>query len=156
MDLERIIAELSERGFQAVLAHPERCPLFQKDIGRLRDIVAAGALCSITAGSMLGQFGETPRAFSVELLREGLVHDVASDAHDHIHRAPGLVEGFDRVKSEIPGIERYASWYTVTSPVAILAGNPLPKAPELDSTPPPSRARARPTTTPPACIRSRR
>jgi protein-tyrosine phosphatase len=136
VDLEGIIAGLSERGFQAVLAHPERCPLFQKDIGRLRQIVAAGTLCSITAASMLGRFGETPRAFTVELLREGLVHDVASDAHDHIHRPPGLVEGFAQVKDEIPGIDRHAAWYTVTSPVAILAGNPLPAAPELDAQPP--------------------
>jgi protein-tyrosine phosphatase len=136
VDLESIIAGLAGRGFQAVLAHPERCPLFQRDIERLRKIVAKGTLCSITAGSMQGRFGETVRAFTVQMLREGLVHDVASDAHDHIHRPPGLVEGFDRVKDEIPGIERCTAWYTVTSPVAILAGNPLPKAPEFQPAPP--------------------
>jgi protein-tyrosine phosphatase len=136
VDLESIIAGLAGRGFQAVLAHPERCPLFQRDIERLRKIVAKGTLCSITAGSMQGRFGETVRVFTVQMLREGLVHDVASDAHDHIHRPPGLVEGFARVKNEIPGIDRYTAWYTVTSPVAILAGNPLPKAPEFQPAPP--------------------
>jgi protein-tyrosine phosphatase len=138
VDIEGIIASLAERGFQSVLAHPERCPLFQRDPERLRKIVASGALCSITAGSMLGRFGQSVRTFTVEMLRDGLVHDVASDAHDHIHRPPGLVSGFDDVKVELPGIERYAPWYTVTSPVAILAGNPLPRAPEL-SGPAPSR-----------------
>ncbi|MEA2439352.1 MAG: protein-tyrosine phosphatase [Thermoleophilaceae bacterium] len=140
VDLEGIIAALSERGFQAVLAHPERCPLFQRDPERLRKLVAGGTLCSITAGSMLGRFGDVVRAFTVEMLRGGLVHDVASDAHDHIHRPPGLVAGFEDVKAELPGIERHAAWYTVTSPVAILAGNPLPQAPEI-SEPPPSRLR---------------
>ena len=133
VDLEGIIAGLSERGFEAVLAHPERCPLFQRDIGRLKKIVEGGTMCSITAGSMSGRFGTTVRAFTVEMLREGLVHDVASDAHDHIHRPPGLLTGFDGLKEEIPGIDQHAAWYTVTSPVAILAGNPLPEAPQLDA-----------------------
>jgi protein-tyrosine phosphatase len=133
VDLEDIIAGLAERGFEAVLAHPERCPLFQRDIDRLRRIVAGGTMCSITAGSMSGRFGATVRAFTIEMLREGLVHDVASDAHDHIHRPPGLVAGFEGVKEEIPGIDQYAAWYTVTCPVAILAGNPLPEAPQLDA-----------------------
>jgi protein-tyrosine phosphatase len=136
VDIEGIIDELAGRGFQAVLAHPERCPLFQRDLERLRGIVEKGTLCSITAGSMAGRFGEPVRVFTVEMLRGGLVHDVASDAHDHIHRPPGLVEGFDHVKEEIPGIERHTAWYTVTSPVAILAGNPLPAAPALDASPP--------------------
>jgi protein-tyrosine phosphatase len=138
VDIEGIIAKLAARGFQAVLAHPERCPLFQRDHERLRKIVAGGALCSITAGSMLGKFGQTVRAFTVEMLRDGLVHDVASDAHDHIHRPPGLTAGFADMQAELPGIERHAPWYTVTSPVAILAGNPLPEAPSLNG-PAPTR-----------------
>src|SRR5947208_12097387 len=95
VDLEDIIEGLGERGFQAVLAHPERCPLFQRDIDRLRKLVAGGTMCSITAGSMSGRFGSPVRAFTLEMLREGLVHDVASDAHDPIHRPPGLVAGFE-------------------------------------------------------------
>ena len=50
VDVEGIIAGLEERGFKAVLAHPERCPLFQRDIERLRSLVESGTLCSITAG----------------------------------------------------------------------------------------------------------
>ena len=138
VDLEGIIAGLADRGFEAVLAHPERCPLFQRDIGRLRKLVDGGTLCSITAGSMLGRFGQSVRAFTIEMLRDGLVHDVASDAHDHIHRPPNLVDGFEDVKGELPGIERCTAWYTVTSPVAILAGNPIPEMPELGG-PAPSR-----------------
>jgi protein-tyrosine phosphatase len=141
VDVEGIIAGLETRGFQAVLAHPERCPLFQRDPERLRKIVAEGALCSITAGSMMGRFGATVRTFTIEMLRGGLVHDVASDAHDHLHRPPSLVEGFDDMKDDLPGIDRHTAWYTVTSPVAILAGNPLPQAPSLGVSAPASRLR---------------
>jgi protein-tyrosine phosphatase len=133
VDIEGIITGLEARGFQSVLAHPERCPLFQHDHERLRKIVAGGAFCSITAGSMMGRFGATVRTYTIAMLRDGLVHDVASDAHDHLHRPPSLVEGFDDVKDDLPGIERHAAWYTVTAPVAILAGNPLPKAPDIEA-----------------------
>ena len=132
VDLEGIIAGLAKRGYEVVLAHPERCPLFQRDIERLRRLVAGGTLCSITAGSMNGRFGASVRTFTISMLREGLVHDVASDAHDHLHRPPTLVEGFEDVKGELPGIDQHVAWYTVTSPVAILAGNPLPKAPDIE------------------------
>jgi hypothetical protein len=59
------------------------------------------------------------------------VHDVASDAHDHLHRPPGLLAGFKELEEEIPGISRHAPWFTITAPVAILAGNPLPARPKL-------------------------
>jgi protein-tyrosine phosphatase len=141
VDVEGIVAGLEERGFKAVLAHPERCPLFQRDLERLRGLVERGTLCSITAGSMAGRFGEPVRTFSVAMLRAGLVHDVASDAHDHIHRPPDLVGAFTKIEEEIPGIEQQAAWYTVTSPVAILAGNPLPQAPSFGDPPSASRLR---------------
>jgi protein-tyrosine phosphatase len=131
VDMEGIIGALAERGFQVVLAHPERCPLFQRDIERLRKIVQRDAFCSITAGSLGGRFGRPVRAFAVEMLREGLVHDVASDAHDHLHRPPNLVDGFTGLDDELPGIREHTAWYTVTAPVAILAGNPLPQAPDI-------------------------
>jgi protein-tyrosine phosphatase len=131
VDLEARIADLSERGYHTILAHPERCPLFQRDIERLAKIVEDGALCSITAGSMTGRFGEPVKRFTVEILRRGLVHDVASDAHDHLHRPPGLTAGFRALEEELPGISRGTPWFTVTAPVAILAGNALPARPEI-------------------------
>src|SRR3954454_15098145 len=130
VDIEGIIAGLQKRGFQAVLAHPERCPLFQRDPERLRKIVEDGTLCSITAGSRAGRFGEPVRNYAVTMLKTGLVHDVASDAHDHIHRPPDLVAGFAKLEPDLPGIEQPAACFTLPSPGAILAGNPLPQAPE--------------------------
>jgi protein-tyrosine phosphatase len=132
VDIESIIGGLTERGYGVILAHPERCPLFQRDADRLARLVDKGVMCSITSGSMSGRFGAPVRRFTVEILRRGLVHDVASDAHDHVHRPPGLVAGFADVEEELPGISAHAAWYTVTAPVAILAGKPLPAMPELE------------------------
>ena len=51
---------------------------------------APGVLTSITAGSLVGSFGEHVRRFALELARDGLVHNVASDAHDRVKRPPGM------------------------------------------------------------------
>jgi protein-tyrosine phosphatase len=122
IDLEGLIGDVQQRGFAAVLAHPERCPIFQRDPDRLRRLVNSGVLCSITAASLAGSFGSTVRQFSLELLYDGLVHDVASDAHDHLHRPPDLLTGFESAEADVPGIRGHANWFTVTAPVAIVTG----------------------------------
>lgn len=141
IDIDGIIRDVQARGFKPLLAHPERCPIFQHDPDRLQRLVNSGVLCSITAASMAGGFGTTVRRFTIELLHDGLVHDVASDAHDHLHRPPDLLTGFESAESEIPGISEQASWFTVTSPVAILAGRSLPARPDPPPRPPTSRWR---------------
>jgi len=126
-----LLMKIHERGERILLAHPERCPLFQREPERLLRLVEAGLLCSITAGSLRGDFGERVRGFTIEILREGLVHDVASDSHDHRHRPPGLRDALGHVEQEIPGISRQAQWLTALAPAAILAGEPLPPRPSL-------------------------
>src|SRR3954465_7051426 len=56
-DVEAVVAHVHGCGFGAVLAHPERCPLFQNDPDRLAALVDGGALTSITAASLAGGFG---------------------------------------------------------------------------------------------------
>jgi len=83
--LQRICAD----GESIVLAHPERCPLFQQEPERLVRLVEEGLLCSITAGSMRGDFGRRVRHFTIDLLREDLVHDVFLAAFRQRHRFRG-------------------------------------------------------------------
>ena len=65
---------LQSEGRRILLAHPERCPAFHRDPDMLARIVRGGVLTSITAGSLVGRFGEQARRFAVGLLREGLAH----------------------------------------------------------------------------------
>jgi protein-tyrosine phosphatase len=127
--LEHVLFDLQVRGYQPLLAHPERAPSFQSDPARLERLVEAGILCSVTAGSMLGRFGSSVTRFTARLFRDGLVHDVASDAHDAEKRPPGLRAGFDALESQLRGIAEQADWFTRDAPAAILSGAPLPAAP---------------------------
>lgn len=136
-ELEDAVRELQRAGFGVVLAHPERCPSFHRDSDRLRALVATGVLCSLTASSFTGRFGRPVEALSRRLLADGLVHNVASDAHGPESRPPALRSTLDAAAARIPGLGALVPWLTEGAPGAILAGDPLPPAPSA----PPSRRR---------------
>jgi protein-tyrosine phosphatase len=122
---DRYLATLLAEGAHVLLAHPERCPTFARDPQRLARLVGAGALTSVTAGAFTGRFGAAVRRFAFDLLRDGLVHSVASDAHDVARRPPGLREPLEEA-----GLGALAPWLTEEVPAAILAGDRLPPRPD--------------------------
>lgn len=136
--LEDALFDLQLRGFRPVLAHPERCPSFQGEPDRLAALARRGVLCSVTSGSLAGQFGGRARDLAVRLLGGGLVHDLASDAHDHARRSPDLTAGFAAAEAELPGVSEQLAWSVRAAPAAILAGEPLPPQP-VPPMPAPSR-----------------
>jgi protein-tyrosine phosphatase len=99
---------------------------------RLEALVERGVLCSVTSASMAGRFGRTVQRFTKVLFERGLVHDVASDAHDIRRRAPGLSAGFRVLDRDLPGLLDQIEWFTAAAPGAILASNPLPARPVLE------------------------
>jgi protein-tyrosine phosphatase len=127
--LERVLGDLQHVGLKPVLAHPERSPAFIADPVRLERIVQSGVLCSVTALSLAGGFGGTVQRFAAQLFVDGLVHDVASDAHDTVRRPPGISDAFHELDALLPGARRQASWFTTDAPRAILAGEDLPPRP---------------------------
>lgn len=110
------------RGHRIVIAHPERCPAFHQDPSRLEAFVEEGMLCSITASALTGSFGRTVQKFSRWMLRDGLVHNVASDAHDVARRPPDLLP-----KMREAGLsEEKIDCMIHASPRAILDGASIP------------------------------
>ncbi len=128
-ELEAGVRALQDEGFGVVLAHPERCPSFHRKPERLARLVAAGVLCSLTASSFTGRFGRPVRALSERLLADGLVHDVASDAHDAERRPPALRSCLRAAEGRLPALAGLAPWLTESVPEAILSGRALPAPP---------------------------
>ncbi|MDQ3719322.1 MAG: hypothetical protein M3350_00800 [Actinomycetota bacterium] len=127
--LEQVLFDLRIRGFHPILAHPERCPDFQQDTGRLEALVEQGVLCSVDSGSIVGQFGKRVQRFAIELFRGALVHNVASDAHDPVGRPPLLRTALESAERAVPGIAARAEWFTSSVPAAIVAGETIPHTP---------------------------
>ncbi len=120
---------LRMQGQDLLLAHPERSPLFQREPDRLARLVDAGVLCSVSAGSISGEFGRRVRAFALKLLGEGLVHNVSSDAHDVRRRTPDIRARLKTAQRTVPEIGAQTEWLTEAVPAAILAGAALPPRP---------------------------
>lgn len=128
--LEAAVFELRVRGYSPLLAHPERSPDLLSDVKRVRALVAGGCLCSITAGALLGQFGTTSRRFALQLLDEGLAHNVASDGHDADRRPLALAQAMKMLSSRGPTGDALARWLVEDVPRALLEDRPVPDRPE--------------------------
>jgi protein-tyrosine phosphatase len=91
---DRLIFDCLAAGYVPVITHPER-------LGWLSDhhydwfVNAAldGAWIQITADAVTGRFGRQARYWAERFLDDGLVHILATDAHDPVHRPPRLGEG---------------------------------------------------------------
>ncbi|HEX5621013.1 MAG TPA: CpsB/CapC family capsule biosynthesis tyrosine phosphatase [Solirubrobacteraceae bacterium] len=116
--LEPLVDDLHERGFEVLLAHPERSASFQQDPDLLAALVDQGALAQVTVGSLTGHFGRIPQRTAEMMVREGLVHVLASDAHDIAGRAPVL-----HANGALTA-DQYERMTTVV-PEAIVAGQPV-------------------------------
>jgi protein-tyrosine phosphatase len=77
-------------GYFPILTHPERNSQVQSRHKLLEEWVEAGVLIQITAMSLTGEFGGQVRKCALSLIRSGLVHVLASDAHSSRRRPPVL------------------------------------------------------------------
>ncbi|MEN8155191.1 MAG: CpsB/CapC family capsule biosynthesis tyrosine phosphatase [Acidobacteriota bacterium] len=87
---KEFIFDILNDGFIPVICHPERNTVIQEDISILYDLLVAGALCQVDAGSLNGSFGTLPGETADKLLKFNLVHTIASDCHNTGTRPPGL------------------------------------------------------------------
>jgi protein-tyrosine phosphatase len=115
--VDATVRALTARGVTPLLAHPERNETVQARPERLRELVDAGALVQLTAGSIDGRLGRRARAGAFDLLELGLAHVVATDAHGPHIRIGGLSSAVDAI-----GDSSLAYYLTTVVPTTIVAG----------------------------------
>ncbi len=86
---ERCYALLSH-GYQPIIAHIERYAACRKDIGFIEDLYDLGCYIQINSQSLLGEDGFFMKQFCKKLVKEDLVHFIASDTHDMKSRKPTI------------------------------------------------------------------
>ncbi|MCS7261620.1 MAG: capsular biosynthesis protein [Anaerolineae bacterium] len=130
-----VIFSLQLRGLVPILAHPERNVIIQDDISRIVRLVQRGVLVQLSVDSLSPSADRDVRRCAQELLRRGLVHLLASDAHNAGRRAPRLAAGV-RAAARIVGLERAQAMVT-SVPEAILGDREL----DIEMMTPPSPRR---------------
>ena len=93
-NFDQFIFDTISAGFVPVITHPERLHWLDDDhYPTFLAAVQAGAWIQLTAGSVTGRFGRGPKYWSDKMLDDGIVHLLATDAHNTRSRAPLLAEG---------------------------------------------------------------
>jgi protein-tyrosine phosphatase len=128
-----LVHELSVAGWRPILAHPEHIPWMVEDPAVVPHLVSLGALTQVTAMSVTGDFGRRAQADALRLIERGLVHFVASDAHDLKRRPPGLERAWQALAGRWG--DDAARELLVDNPAAVLADLPLPSSPARPSEP---------------------
>ena len=90
--IDEIISETIQAGFVPVITHPERLFYIEKDFDMFAECARNGAWIQLTAGSLTGAFGRKPKSYSERFLKQGLVHLLATDAHNTKNRRPELAK----------------------------------------------------------------
>ncbi|TWT78300.1 Tyrosine-protein phosphatase YwqE [Posidoniimonas polymericola] len=102
LDPSPLFAPLAERGVQVVMTHPERHRYLRQDLVIVERWVDDGALVQVTAGSLLGDFGEGAYQAGWELVSWGLCHIVATDAHCVARRPPRMSAAIEALRDQAP------------------------------------------------------
>ena len=123
-------AELRERGFGVVIAHPERSTgILDHGAAAMRRELHAGSLLQVNAMSLAGHHGERAEQAAFWLVREGLVTALASDAHGG-WRVPALSLGFEHLVGSGISAE-VARRIADINPIELLTRGLTPRAPAL-------------------------
>jgi protein-tyrosine phosphatase len=99
-NMDRVLDQLLGVDLVPIVTHPERNPILQKETAKLEGWVELGCLVQVTAMSVLGGFGKKAHTAAHELLGKGMVHVIASDAHDPVYRHPKLDEAFGAISNQ--------------------------------------------------------
>jgi protein-tyrosine phosphatase len=121
---DKILDRLLEAGITPIVSHPERNAVLRRSLDRVEGWVERGCLMQVTANSITGGFGKSAQSAVTRLLERGLVHVVASDAHDVSHRPPGLLGAYAVVQSRYG--DDAAEILFRENPRAIVQGDRLP------------------------------
>lgn len=98
--LSEVVYEFKIRGYVPILAHVERYNDIQQNPSLITEAIKEGALIQINASSVLGKGSSEAHRITEILLKNSLVHFVATDAHGPERRRPMIREAYDYVCSE--------------------------------------------------------
>ncbi|MGJ0507138.1 MAG: tyrosine-protein phosphatase [Methylocystis sp.] len=120
--LEDLFFNIMAAGYTPILTHPERLTWIESEYDLIVSLATRGVWMQITAGALTGSFGRSPRYWGERMLCEGLVHILATDAHNIASRPPVLSQGL-AYAARLVGDEE-AERLAKTRPLAVLENRP--------------------------------
>jgi protein-tyrosine phosphatase len=119
---EEICFYLQSKGITPIITHPERHLILQEMPQKLKRLIDLGCLVQMTGSSLTGWFGRGVKRISRQLVKQGYVHLLATDAHDPKRRPPLLSQAVAEL-TRLVG-EKRAQAMVHDLPEKIIAGEP--------------------------------
>ena len=116
--IQNAVSRVQAAGFIPIIAHVERYSDIVSHPARVKDLIEMGSLIQVNASSIMGKYGFGISHFTKKLLKEELVHFVASDAHDTGRRAPQLLDCRNYVERKFG--EDYGKKLFFTNPANVI------------------------------------
>jgi protein-tyrosine phosphatase len=135
--MDQALHEMQLAGLQPVITHPERNGILRSQPERLKKWVRQGCFAQVTGGALTGGFGAGSQQNALRWIAEGLIHFVASDAHNTRSRPLRLQPAYDVVVDRFG--EAKARALFLDNPLAAFEGRQLPHVPEVADELPPLR-----------------
>ncbi len=123
IDIEPLLVDLASMGIQAIISHPERHSGLAKEPDILSKWLECSAHLQVTAGSLLGCFGQAAQKFGWRLLSSGQALLVATDCHDLDGRRPCISAAFERISERLG--ETVARLVCIENPLRVLKGQDM-------------------------------
>jgi protein-tyrosine phosphatase len=137
--MDQTLHEIQLAGLRPVITHPERNRILQAHPERLKKWARQGCFVQVTGGALTGTFGDTAQRDALKWICEGLVHFVASDAHNTRTRQLRLQPAYDAVLDQFGEVKARALFFD--NPLAAFEGRELPYVPEIEEEKPLRRKR---------------
>ena len=90
--IQNAAGRIQAAGFIPIIAHVERYSDIVSHPDRVSDLIQMGCFIQVNASSVMGKYGFGISHFTKKLLKQRMVHFIASDAHDTGSRAPQLLD----------------------------------------------------------------
>jgi protein-tyrosine phosphatase len=85
MNIEKVIFSLKMKGYQPVLAHPERYNYYHKQFESYQRFADLGCLLQVNLLSLLGYYGKDVKKTAEKLLKNKMVDLLGTDMHHEGH-----------------------------------------------------------------------
>lgn len=123
IDPVMLFEPLLDRAIQPIMTHPERHRYLRRRLDAVESWVQQGALVQVTAGSLIGDFGDSAFQMGWALIDEGLVHLIATDAHNATRRPPCMTQAIAALSRQAP--EWAVRRMCLENPFRVLTGEPV-------------------------------
>lgn len=96
-EIERAVRNMVHAGFRPILAHVERYMELEKELDLIEELIRQGVYIQVNGRSFMRKRFDRVGKWVRTLLKNEMIHFVASDCHNNSGRAPNMAEVADRL-----------------------------------------------------------